>query len=235
MDFVRELKIKFGVQKIVEKYLKSHEKNHRKIQAHACRMYLHENLELLEFSEEDAERFASILASDSDRLLELNSIQTYKSLASVDRYMLLRYMQEFQNDYMIMYYGNDIIWSYDFSHNGLRFSGDVHHSNVFPIEYKTEGVYKFPYFREHFSNANDTCPICCDEFEENSFVLKLSCGHIFHPDCLENWFVEKQNCPFCRKKVTLYQVFSYDCKSMSLEDGSMNVEIQMRSVPNTME
>jgi hypothetical protein len=57
------------------------------------------------------------------------------------------------------------------------------------------------------------CSICLDEFEqipqtENSSLLKgkkyknaheLSCGHMFHKKCINNWLKNNSHCPYCRK------------------------------------
>lgn len=57
------------------------------------------------------------------------------------------------------------------------------------------------------------CSICLDEFEEipqteNSKLLNekkyknvqvLSCGHMFHKKCINNWLKNNYHCPYCRK------------------------------------
>ncbi|CAI2360098.1 unnamed protein product [Moneuplotes crassus] len=44
------------------------------------------------------------------------------------------------------------------------------------------------------------CTICQIEFEEHELVCELDCGklHIFHGDCLKEWFKVKMSCPTCR-------------------------------------
>ena len=43
-----------------------------------------------------------------------------------------------------------------------------------------------------------TCTICRDNFEDNSIVRKLNCGHIFHIGCIDTWFESNIRCPICR-------------------------------------
>lgn len=43
---------------------------------------------------------------------------------------------------------------------------------------------------------SDTCTICQDTMGEIGY--KLPCGHIFHKDCLLQWFDNQNTCPECR-------------------------------------
>jgi hypothetical protein len=43
------------------------------------------------------------------------------------------------------------------------------------------------------------CGICMDSFYDGEMVKKLPCGHIYHKDCLNQWILTKNNCPFCDK------------------------------------
>eukprot|EP00439_Symbiodinium_sp_Y106_P035719 s787_g4.t1 len=48
---------------------------------------------------------------------------------------------------------------------------------------------------------NEFCVICRDSLFEGSKPKKLSCGHIFHIDCLKSWLVMQQVCPTCRSEI----------------------------------
>lgn len=45
-------------------------------------------------------------------------------------------------------------------------------------------------------NTND-CSICLDEFTNNDLVCKLSCNHLYHVSCINEWFKNKIVCPLC--------------------------------------
>ena len=45
----------------------------------------------------------------------------------------------------------------------------------------------------------DECMICLEVLEGT--LCKLSCGHIFHSDCIDNWLLKVLECPICRKSV----------------------------------
>jgi hypothetical protein len=42
------------------------------------------------------------------------------------------------------------------------------------------------------------CCICYEGIVEGKM---LSCGHIYHKECIDEWFKEKRICPYCRHKV----------------------------------
>ncbi len=44
--------------------------------------------------------------------------------------------------------------------------------------------------------GDNNCSICLNELKDN--LTKLSCSHIFHTSCIENWKNYQQNCPYCR-------------------------------------
>lgn len=44
------------------------------------------------------------------------------------------------------------------------------------------------------------CSICLEQFIVNDKVNKLTCSHIFHKNCLDNW-IHNNNCPLCRKNI----------------------------------
>ncbi|KAI3860050.1 hypothetical protein MKX03_003125 [Papaver bracteatum] len=44
------------------------------------------------------------------------------------------------------------------------------------------------------------CAICKEEFGDEDLLRLLPCHHhhVFHPDCIDNWFVSHSTCPLCR-------------------------------------
>jgi hypothetical protein len=41
------------------------------------------------------------------------------------------------------------------------------------------------------------CSICAEALEVPGCSI-TRCGHVFHTECLETWFKQKQNCPLCK-------------------------------------
>lgn len=42
------------------------------------------------------------------------------------------------------------------------------------------------------------CLICQCQYEENELLRRLPCGHCFHADCVDQWLMSKDCCPYCR-------------------------------------
>ncbi|TFK34677.1 hypothetical protein BDQ12DRAFT_613122, partial [Crucibulum laeve] len=52
-------------------------------------------------------------------------------------------------------------------------------------------------------DCDKRCPICLDDYESTSTVLKLrECSHWMHRDCLQQWLGTANTCPVCRKPVS---------------------------------
>jgi len=60
---------------------------------------------------------------------------------------------------------------------------------------------RFPDATDEEIEDNEHCVICRDSLFECSKAKKLSCGHIFHIDCLRSWLVMQQVCPTCRAEI----------------------------------
>lgn len=45
------------------------------------------------------------------------------------------------------------------------------------------------------------CTICLDSFKHRDKALILPCIHIFHTDCIKNWFKTQNTCPICKFKM----------------------------------
>ena len=43
-----------------------------------------------------------------------------------------------------------------------------------------------------------SCAICLEDISNNRYILS-ECSHQFHRKCIMNWFLQKTNCPLCRK------------------------------------
>jgi Ring finger domain len=48
----------------------------------------------------------------------------------------------------------------------------------------------------------EECPVCRDCICETA--SKLPCGHFFHMDCIQEWFLSHSTCPVCRNNLDNY-------------------------------
>ena len=50
-------------------------------------------------------------------------------------------------------------------------------------------------------DANDCdvkCLVCQEEYCKGEYMRQLPCGHCFHKDCVDQWLLSKDFCPYCR-------------------------------------
>jgi hypothetical protein len=91
--------------------------------------------------------------------------------------------------------------------------------NIFFIKGMTQFIVK------DSEKMNDKCSICIEDYRTNDKIVRLSCGHEFHKDCIHPWFRQQVEgdiytyCPMCKQK----QVVEYraEITEMDLEDGLM--------------
>ena len=46
---------------------------------------------------------------------------------------------------------------------------------------------------------NNECIICLEYMIKGDRVKILECGHMYHYDCIIEWFKRKRECPLCSK------------------------------------
>ncbi|KAK1273746.1 hypothetical protein QJS04_geneDACA009609 [Acorus gramineus] len=43
------------------------------------------------------------------------------------------------------------------------------------------------------------CVVCNERLRATDFTRRMPCGHLYHPDCIFEWFLNRRNsCPVCR-------------------------------------
>jgi hypothetical protein len=45
-----------------------------------------------------------------------------------------------------------------------------------------------------------TCAICLTRLQEGDVVGNISCGHVFHKECLKDWLPRRNTCPLCQRR-----------------------------------
>ena len=50
--------------------------------------------------------------------------------------------------------------------------------------------------------GDDECSICLDDLKPGTRLLRLPCGHMYHPDCIRSWFRGHNFCPLCKFVLT---------------------------------
>jgi len=54
------------------------------------------------------------------------------------------------------------------------------------------------------SEYSNECAVCLDKLNFNQLHRELSCKHVFHPHCIDDWVLKcSASCPICRKDINL--------------------------------
>jgi len=73
------------------------------------------------------------------------------------------------------------------------------------------------------NNLSDkTCIICRDDVKPE-FSKMLSCCHIFHIKCLQNWLRRQYCCPTCMSPISSNNLNSFNNKMFNLESKGINL------------
>ena len=78
-------------------------------------------------------------------------------------------------------------------HDGItkfRVSSGRQRLGIYSSESKAE------YRKEEFNIRFEDCAICHEPMGDD--VVNLGCTHIFHNECIVEWFSLKRSCPICR-------------------------------------
>ena len=76
---------------------------------------------------------------------------------------------------------------------------------------------KVPTLTYRTGDDYDTCAICLEEWTDGEQVRRLPCYHVYHPNCIDQWFTEhKWICPSCRGPVPL-KITCRCCRSPVIE------------------
>lgn len=57
-------------------------------------------------------------------------------------------------------------------------------------------------FAEWMGAVDSTCAICMDEYDEESKITKMHCGHSYHTECINEWLTKSAVCPYCKQPIT---------------------------------
>lgn len=67
-------------------------------------------------------------------------------------------------------------------------NNDEYKGNVFNMEDLEPGEYK-------------DCSICFEEFTKDSQIIITPCNHVYHLNCINQWYHRSHTCPVCRGEI----------------------------------
>ena len=58
------------------------------------------------------------------------------------------------------------------------------------------------FYKKVYKNQ-DKCTVCQFEFNEGETLRKLTCDHLYHKNCVDEWLTQEKKCPVCKKDVKI--------------------------------
>ena len=68
--------------------------------------------------------------------------------------------------------------------------------NILNNLYKDNTLLKETLYIEN--NEPHMCSVCLEEYNSNTKICILPCGHIYHKKCILEWYNKDKSCPLCR-------------------------------------
>uniref|UniRef100_A0A1A9WMA2 RING-type domain-containing protein n=1 Tax=Glossina brevipalpis TaxID=37001 RepID=A0A1A9WMA2_9MUSC len=85
-------------------------------------------------------------------------------------------------------------------------------------------------------SAAAVCTICTDFYDENDEIYYISCGHVFHRNCLQIWHQRSSLCPICRVQYADMKRLHLSFDDNVAEESELNeLEVKMQSFESKME
>ena len=75
-----------------------------------------------------------------------------------------------------------------------------HLFQVFSLETQVDVDTKFPAMPYPHDDKTEHCSICMRLFN-NTSVRVLTCEHMFHVECIDEWIKRSETCPLCRARI----------------------------------
>ena len=77
--------------------------------------------------------------------------------------------------------------------------------------------------KNKLSEDNKKCTICQEEYDNKDKVIVLPCLHVFHPECINNWFSSKNTCPNCKFLLTKSNLYNQEGYEETPEESLRNI------------
>ena len=91
-----------------------------------------------------------------------------------------------------------------------------------------------------YIKLGDECSICNEKIFFHSHSFLGDCGHAFHKKCINKWYIRKENCPICRKELSIwiefYERYNHRHNNFNLLDKLENFwyNLELQQLPWTI-
>lgn len=77
-------------------------------------------------------------------------------------------------------------------------------------------------------SVDDVCTICLCDLKAEDYQCKLTCSHVFHSVCIQQWLLLQKTCPVCRAQDSVCQHGS------TVDHDKETLEVLFRSQQNSL-
>jgi hypothetical protein len=85
--------------------------------------------------------------------------------------------------------------------NEIKKDAAEHNSNSSCIEKNSHLISEALQCKLVCGRFEEECSICQEIMMEGNIVLKLSCRHAYHTECVQTWLERHNTCPLCRNEM----------------------------------
>jgi hypothetical protein len=90
------------------------------------------------------------------------------------------------------------------------------------------------YKNNHPNNEQTLCVICHNNYISTDSIIEVSkCSHIFHSQCLEEWFDYNYSCPLCREQLVDISIAQYIILYLSLFNQPLSPHRETTTLKHT--
>lgn len=77
---------------------------------------------------------------------------------------------------------------------------------------------------------DNMCTICLLTIEDGERIAHLSCGHLYHSECLSEWILKKNSCPLCQDPDIAKPIRSFETEDDAAAAGGNNNDSGSKSI-----
>lgn len=91
-------------------------------------------------------------------------------------------------------------------HDPLAAQRILEQQNKMRLKFIEKMLPKKKFSQSAHTDNQESCVICCEDFQKNTPIRETPCHHIFHDHCVMKWVetkLDNPDCPYCRTEIKM--------------------------------